>query len=90
MALGALMNSLASVNSAMSGIGSSMSSLPDIASSIGGALRDAVVAAKDAIVEKWNDLKKSLGKTWDGFKESGASAKYPTALAFPVLIIAPL
>ena len=57
MALGALMNSLASVNSAMSGIGSSMSSLTDIASSIGGALKDAVIAAKDKIVEKLGDLK---------------------------------
>ena len=57
MALGALMNSLASVNSSMSGIGSAMGSLKDIAKSIGGALKDAMIAAKDKIVEKWNDFK---------------------------------
>jgi len=58
MALGALMNSLASVNSSLGGIGSTMGSLKDIAKSIGGALKDALIAAKDKVVEKWNDFKK--------------------------------
>jgi phage-related protein len=57
MALGALMNSLASVNSSLSGIGGAMSNLKNIAKTIGGALKDAVIAAKDKIVEKLGDLK---------------------------------
>jgi len=70
MALGALMNSLASVNSSLSGIGSTMSTLTDIASTIGGALKDAVIAAKDVIIEKLGNLKKSLENTWDGLQET--------------------
>lgn len=72
MALGALLNSLASVSSSLSVIGSTMSTLGTVASSIGKALSKAFTFAGkaarkifDEIKEAFEPLTQALRSAWD-------------------------
>ena len=57
MALGALLNSMASLTSSLGTVGGLMSGLGGIAATVGGALSSAIGTAVTFAIEKFNDLK---------------------------------
>ena len=63
MALGALLNSMASLTSSLGTVGGLMTGLGGIAATVGGALSSAIGTAVTFAIEKFNDLKTFIDET---------------------------